>query len=103
MIFKNNIDLIVTSNNFFYFKYNQEIVLNNLVNSIKRKKHIIIGVDYLNKYNPIGGISSQVTYYKNYVDKYFAMKKIWETYPCKANKARKRFNLQNRTIKIKNK
>lgn len=103
MLFYKNIDLIVTSNNFFGFQTNNEIFLNNLLNTIKKKKDLIIGVDYLKKLNPIGGISSTVSYFKEYQNGYICKKKIWETYPCEKNNAKKRFSLQERVIKIKNK
>ena len=104
MIFNaKKIDLVVTSNNYFYFNINNEKVLANILQKIKNKKDIIIGVDYSKKINPIGGINSKVYYYKVFRNKYICKKTIWETYPCNKIDSDKKFKSQQRVIKIKNK
>ena len=103
MLYKNNIDLVATSNNFFGFADNHEIRLKNLLNMLKNKKDLIIGVDFPDRKNPYGGIPSKVFYLKKYNGLYIIKKSIWEVYPCKKNKPLERFKKQNRIINIKNK
>lgn len=104
MIFNaKEIDLVVTSNNYFYFNTNNEKMLTNILQRIKFKKDIVIGVDYLKKINPIGGIKSKIYFFKKFRNKYICKKSIWETYPCNKLDSYKRFKSQQRVIKIKNK
>jgi len=103
MQYKQKIDLVVTSNNFFGFTTNNEIILHNLITKLILKKDLIIGVDYWNKVNPIGGISAKIYYFKKYRNSYISKKRIWETYSNDNKKAKSKFNLQDRIVKIKNK
>jgi len=102
MLIRNKIDLVVTSNNFFGFITNDEKRLDNILNKLKNKIDLVIGVDYWKKKSYIGGISARVNFYKNLNNRFFIKKRLWETYPCNGNKAKYRFNLQQRVVKIGN-
>ena len=107
MCFKSkNIDLVVTSNNFFGFNDKIEIRLKSLINSLKCKKDLIIGADFPKKINPFGGVSAKVFYFQQKNHLYIQKKSIWEVWYKGIKKNRKtldNFKKQLRTIKIKNK
>jgi hypothetical protein len=103
-----NIDLIVTSNNFFEFKKDKNFFrLKSLLNKIKLKKDLIIGVDYPNIKNPYKGISARFFYFKVINNNYMQKASIWEVYQsqgCKKNQTTlNNFTKQKRVIKIKSK
>jgi len=107
MCFKSNdIDLVVTSNNFFGFNDKNEKRLKGLINSLKCKKNLIIGVDFSKRINPFGGISAKVFYFQRKNNLYIQKKSIWEVWYKGIKKNKKtldNFKKQSRTIKVKNK
>jgi len=107
MCFKSNdIDLVVTSNNFFGLNDKSEIRLKGLINSLKCKKDLIIGVDFPKRTNPFDGICAKVFYFQQKNKQYILRQSIWEVYHSsikKNNKTLDNFKKQSRTIKVKNK
>jgi len=101
------IDLIVTSNNFF--EYNHKITnlfLENKLNTLQNKKNLLIGVDFPKMKNPYNGIPAKVFYLSNKNNRYKIDKFIWEVWNPKAKKNKctlNAFKKQNRVIEIANK
>lgn len=110
-----NIDLVVTSNNFFEFHKPDTLQLNDLLNRLTSKKKLIIGIDYEKAENKFDGINSQVLYLLPDNNKYIKEEEIWETWSTDLqldkgkylkdtkNKVLKLFKEQNRMIKINKK
>lgn len=110
-----DIDLIVTSNNFFEFPCCDKLKLNNLLNELTSKKELIIGVDYQEAINPFDGISSQILNFVPISNKYNKIKTIWEVWNKQLqednakylknakNKILNLFRSQDRVIKTRNK
>jgi len=100
----NDIDLVVTSNNFFEFQTINDEILLNMLNELNNKKDLLIGIDYENEKNPFNGISSRVLFFKEENNNYRLEKYIWEVWNNERLKninTLNDFNIQNRIIEIK--
>lgn len=101
-----NIDLIVTSNNFFALKSALKLnCIKQEINQIKLKRDIVIGMGLLYAKNSFGGIKASVFYFKA-GKKYKLTNQIWEVWNKTAKKNNKtflNFIKQNRVVNLKDK